>query len=106
MKIAGRRHHPTRGAHTTLCLRIRFPVAAASHLGVGHVHNVLVSLDALHDVEAVAVQHLGLSAARHHQDDVTGDTVLQGLDLVARGKHTHTHKQHQSGQFVNDFSIF
>lgn len=56
-----------------------------THLGVGHIHNVLVSLDTLHDVEAVPVQHFGLRVSRSHQDDVAGDAVLQGLDLVAGG---------------------
>lgn len=55
------------------------------HLGVGHIHNVLVSFDTLHDVEAIPVQHLGLCISRSHQDDVTSDAVLQGLDLVAEG---------------------
>lgn len=61
---------------------------AALYLGVGHIHDVLVSLYTLHDVEAVAVQHLGLCAARHHQDDITSDAVLQGLDLMAEDTHT------------------
>lgn len=60
-------------------------MGAPLHLGVGHIHNVLVSFDALHDVEAVPVQHLGLCVPRSHQDDVTSDAVLQGLDLVAEG---------------------
>lgn len=62
------------------------------HLGVGHIHNVLVSFDALHDVEAVPVQHLGLCISRSHQDDVTSDAVLQGLDLVADGTRS-THEE-------------
>lgn len=60
---------------------------AAAHLGVGHIHNVLVSLDTLHHVEAVPVQHFGLSVPGRHQDHVAGDAVLQGLDLVAEGAH-------------------
>lgn len=38
-------------------------VEAVFHLGVCHVHDVLVSLDALHDVKAIAVQHFGLCIA-------------------------------------------
>ena len=55
----------------------------AAYLGVDHVHDVLISLGALHHVEAVPVQDLGLSVARDHQQHVAGDAVLQGLDLVA-----------------------
>ena len=56
------------------------------YLGVGHVHNVLISLHTLHDVEAVSVQDLGLGVPRHHQQHVTGDAVLESLDLVAAEK--------------------
>lgn len=62
------------------------------HLGVGHVHNVLVSFDTLHDVEAVPVQHFGLCISRSHQDDVPSDAVLQGLDLVADGTRSTREK--------------
>ena len=54
-----------------------------SYLGVDHVHDVLVPLGTLHDVEAVPVQDLGLGVARDNQQHVSCNAVLQGLDLVA-----------------------
>lgn len=58
------------------------------YLGFGHIHNVLVSLRTLHDIEAITVQHLGLCIARNHQDDVTSVAVLQGRDLMAERSQT------------------
>ena len=64
---------------------------APLYLGVGHIHNVLVSLYTLHDIEAITVQHFGLCVARNYQDDITSHAVLEGLDLMAEGSQTHTH---------------
>ena len=64
---------------------------APLYLGVGHIHNVLVSLYTLHDIEAITVQHFGQCVARNYQDDITSHAVLEGLDLMAEGSQTHTH---------------
>lgn len=67
---------------------------APLYLGVGHIHNVLVSFYALHDIEAISIHHLGLCIPRNHQDDITCDAVLQGLDLMAKEDiNTHKHKE-------------
>lgn len=63
-----------------------------AYLGVSHIHNILVSLHTLNNIEAITVQHFGLRIARNHQDDVTGDTVLQGLDLMAEKHANNTTK--------------
>ena len=71
------------------CSSHRFPRSqlcgapqSPAHLGVGHVHDVLVPLHTLHHVEAVPVQDLGLGVSGHHQDHVTRVAVLQGPDLM------------------------
>lgn len=66
---------------------------ALAYLGVSHIHNVLVSLDALHDIEAVTVQHLGLRVAGNYQDDITCDAVLQRLDLMAEDAQQTTQQK-------------
>lgn len=64
-------------------MTVRMLRKAQAYLGVSHIHNVLVSLHTLHDVEAVTVQYFGLRIARNHQEDITSDAVLQGFDLMA-----------------------
>lgn len=73
---------------------------APLYLGFSHIHNVLVSLHTLHDIEAITVQHLGLCIARDHQEDITSDAVLQGLDLMAEDTNTHdTHEEDIWGKY-------
>lgn len=62
------------------------------YLGVSHIHNVLVSLHTLNDIEAITVQHFGLCIARNHQDDITSDAVLQRLDLMAEKQANNAKK--------------
>ena len=31
-----------------------------AYLGVSHIHNILIALHTLHNIEAIAVQHFGL----------------------------------------------